>query len=245
METKCCTKCNKIKNLDKINFRLINKKKRNKTYFYSICRECEKQEKREYRKTHTEEIKEYNKKQWAGNKESYKKQHAEYRIKNRDKINRRRRERRKNNKEHYKEQDKKYRLENKEAIQERNNKYKRRKRKTDAAYRLRSGVSRSIYKALKKQGKNKNNSILKYLSYTMEELKIHIESQWESWMSWDNHGVYKLGGEKKWHIDHIISQADLPYDSMEHPNFKKCWALDNLRPLEAVANMQKGKHKDI
>ena len=26
---------------------------------------------------------------------------------------------------------------------------------------------------------------------------------------------------------------------MEHPNFQKCWALSNLRPLEAFENIRK------
>jgi len=51
-------------------------------------------------------------------------------------------------------------------------------------------------------------------------------------MNWDNHG--------KWHLDHIYPQSLLPYDSMKHPNFQKCWALDNLHPLEATENISKG-----
>lgn len=27
---------------------------------------------------------------------------------------------------------------------------------------------------------------------------------------------------------------------MDHPNFQKCWALENLRPLEALENIRKG-----
>ena len=61
-------------------------------------------------------------------------------------------------------------------------------------------------------------------------------------MSWKNYGVY-------WHIDHIIPQSDLPYTSMEDDNFKLCWALDNLRPLEAKQNLLDGakrtRHKNI
>ena len=52
-------------------------------------------------------------------------------------------------------------------------------------------------------------------------------------MSWENYGIY-------WQIDHIYPQSLLPYDSMDHPNFLKCWSLDNLRPLEATENIRKG-----
>ena len=49
----------------------------------------------------------------------------------------------------------------------------------------------------------------------------------------DNHGIYG------WHIDHIIPQSKLLYDSMDHPNFQKCWALENLQPLWAKDNISK------
>jgi 5-methylcytosine-specific restriction endonuclease McrA len=51
-------------------------------------------------------------------------------------------------------------------------------------------------------------------------------------MTWDNYGSY-------WHVDHIYPHSKLPYDSMDHPNFLKAWALNNLQPLEAIENMKK------
>jgi len=78
---------------------------------------------------------------------------------------------------------------------------------------------------------------MKHLPYTQEQLKEHLENQFDSKMTWDNYGTY-------WHIDHIYPQSLLPYDSLEHPNFQKCWALENLRPLEAKANIKKGNKVD-
>ena len=120
----------------------------------------------------------------------------------------------------------------------------------DPAYKLRNRLSKAIGNQLKVNNGSKNGrSILKYLPYTMNELRKYLESQWvgdKAWMNWDNHGVYKLGGERKWHIDHIIPQSLLPFDSMDHPNFLKCWSLDNLQPLDAVENMEKhNKLKNI
>ena len=34
--------------------------------------------------------------------------------------------------------------------------------------------------------------------------------------------------------------CDLPYQSMADENFRKCWALDNLRPLSAKQNIMDG-----
>ena len=71
------------------------------------------------------------------------------------------------------------------------------------------------------------------LEHNIIQLRQHIERQFDDNMNWDNYGIY-------WHIDHIIPQSCLPYTSMEEDNFKKCWALNNLRPLEAKENMTDG-----
>lgn len=52
-------------------------------------------------------------------------------------------------------------------------------------------------------------------------------------LNWNNYGIY-------WHMDHIIPQSYLPYVSMTEENFKRCWALNNLQPLEAKLNMMDG-----
>jgi len=81
----------------------------------------------------------------------------------------------------------------------------------------------------------------------MQELKNHIEKQFKPWMNWNNRGPYKINEWNDndpttwtWQIDHIIPQAKLPYTSMDDENFKKCWALENLRPLSAKLNLFKG-----
>lgn len=107
-------------------------------------------------------------------------------------------------------------------------------------FKIRDTVSRSIRKMLKQQNSKKKDSCFKYLPYTLEQLKEHLESQFEEWMSWNNYGGNINNPEKTWWIDHIIPQSILPYDSMEHPNFLKCWSLENLRPLEKNENVRKG-----
>lgn len=79
-----------------------------------------------------------------------------------------------------------------------------------------------------------------------------MESQFEQWMTWDNWGNYNSEqwddrdiSTWTWHIDHIIPQSKLLYDSMDHSNFKKCWSLDNLRPLSAKANLIKHNKSNV
>jgi hypothetical protein len=120
------------------------------------------------------------------------------------------------------------------AVKAREAKRRRDKRRSDPAYRLRNNVSALVYDALViKQGKTKGGSTFAHMEYTPAQLKEHLESQFDAHMSWENYGTY-------WQLDHVIPQAALIYDSLSHPNFKKCWKLDNLRPLERTENLRKG-----
>lgn len=67
--------------------------------------------------------------------------------------------------------------------------------------------------------------------YTVREFKLHIEQQFESWMTWGNHG--------RWHVDHIVPVGWLIDHGVIDPRIIN--ALDNLRPLEAHANLRRDR----
>ena len=162
-----------------------------------------------------------------------------YYSKNKDEVLRRATIHRKNNIEKERILKRKYRKQNHEAINANRRLYIKEKKLNDPEFVLRANVSRSVRHALTKRGKSKNgNSMLKFLPYSINELKAHIESKFESLMNLSNYG--RVNSEKMtWQIDHIIPQSKLRYDSMEDKNFQKCWALNNLRPLESFANLKK------
>ena len=116
----------------------------------------------------------------------------------------------------------------------------------DKNFLLRTRVSYSVWKVLRNKKTSCSN-----LEYTMNELRLHLESKFEYWMNWDNYGAYikKTWNDNdlstwKWSIDHIIPQADFKYESMNDDEFKKCWSLNNLRPISAKQNVLDGrKHK--
>lgn len=130
-------------------------------------------------------------------------------------------------------------------------------RKIDPNFYIRRSISFFIWKVLKSSSNSKNNkSCLTYINYTIEELKEHLENQFESWMTWKNYGAYRKDtwndidpSTWTWQIDHIIPQSTLPYSSMEDENFKKCWSLENLKPLSAKQNLLDGvtriRHKKV
>lgn len=139
-----------------------------------------------------------------------------------------------------KDKKKEYDRKNKNKINEKRRNYRLKKYRNDLIFRLSHNVGSVVRAYLKKNNGSKNNSSTwKALLFTPQDLKEHLEKLWEFWMNWENYG--SINGDKRtWQIDHIIPQILLPYDSFEHPNFLKCWALENLRPLETSENIKKG-----
>lgn len=150
-----------------------------------------------------------------------------------------------------KECDRAYRQENKRSLNEYQKLYRKTKYDNNIDFRLKVITSASINQFLRTQNLSKNNlSVLKYLPFSIQEFKIHLENQFEPWMNWGNYGIYRANvwNDKNmntwtWHIDHIVPQSLLSYTSMEDDNFKKCWALDNLRPLSAKRNILDGNKR--
>jgi hypothetical protein len=140
----------------------------------------------------------------------------------------------------YRKQNQIWRDEHREDIRCRQRE-KYRKIKKDPILKLRRMINSAVayYTNRLKKDLPMPKFTIHYLPYTLDQLKDHLESQFEPWMTWENHGVYNPS-RRTWQIDHIIPQSLLPFDSFDHPNFLKCWALENLRPLEALENIKKG-----
>lgn len=144
------------------------------------------------------------------------------------------------NKENKRLYDKEYNLKNK-GIRYNKTKENRNKRKqNDPIYKFKCNVSKQFYQVLI-QGVGKNGTtskkIMESVGYSFDQLRFHIESQFNDGMTWENYGNPKQG--KGWHIDHIIPTCAFGFSSYEDEDFKKCWALSNLRPLWAEDNLRK------
>ena len=160
--------------------------------------------------------KEYYKEYNLKNKEHRKKWHQEYYLKNIEHI-------------------KEYRLKNKERIKEwflknkqHTRDYERNKYKTDINYKLRMLCRSRIRAALK--GNFKSASTMELIGCTIEELRRHIESKFEPWMTWENHGL--------WDIEHIKAMST--FDLRCPVQQRACCHWSNLQPLEHIENMKKG-----
>lgn len=106
------------------------------------------------------------------------------------------------------------------------------KQASDPKYRINNSMGSNMWQSLRYRKGGRGWQDL--AGYTLKELMEHLERQFDEKMSWDNYGVY-------WHIDHIKPKSMFSYSSTDDKEFKDCWALSNLRPLEAQENRKKSR----
>jgi hypothetical protein len=175
---------------------------------------------------------------------------------NKEKDSKQRKARYENNKDHELSINREWHFSNEEKVKDYRRKWAHQRYNNDPVFRMRLIVSVSINSQLKSLGFSKDNvSCIKYLSYSVQELKDHIESLFEPWMTWENCGNYDSKTWKDddqstwtWQLDHIIPHSEFYYTSMEDRSFQDCWALSNLRPYSAKQNVIDGstraRHKN-
>lgn len=255
---KKCSRCGKVKDVGEFH-------KRGKDKFQPRCKECRSvanpiyhMEDKKYC-PQCEETKDKNGDNWQKScdtkdgwqgicKECRNKNAKEYHEKNREEINKKSREyysredvreRKKIYFEEYrdrpevKERVKKWFEENKYHVRVYKKIWAKEKYHKDIEYRLHSCFSAQLRDCLNTKGLVKDRKCFDIVGYSLEELKEHLEGQFDENMNWENHGVY-------WHIDHILPKVSFNFNDYNDEDFKKCWSLENLRPLEKIENLRKG-----
>jgi len=227
-----CKKCNFEKDATE-----FNKNKKYKSGFNSYCISCEKIQRQQYYQSNKDQIKERRKLYLKKNKEKIAERQKRYFAENKEKIlkytnvwNKKRRSEDENLHKWYKEYNKQYNKTHREKI----NKNKLKRIHSNPSIKLKATISTAIYNSLK--GRNILKNKYKWQSlvgYSVQQLKEHLERQFMPEMTWKNYGSY-------WHIDHIRPQSWFNFKSVKDEEFKKCWALENLQPLEATRNRFKG-----
>ena len=209
MKNKVCIKCGENKNVSDF---YVGKNQ---------CKECKKRCVKKYYEENKEKIRESQKKYREENKEKLKEYKKEYNKKYY-----------KDNKEKIRESQKKYREENKENIIERNIKYRKKRKKNDPLYKLTVNIRTLINMSFKRGGYTKKSRSYEILGCSFEDFKKHIESQFEDWMNWDNHGLYNGNECYGWDFDHII-----PVSSCEcEEDVYKLNHYSNFQPLCSYLN---------
>ena len=179
--------------------------------------------------------KEYNKEQYQKNKEQIKEQRKGYYLKNKEHIREQQKGYNLKNPEIKKERDKKYRLKNKESYKkwrlenkEHIRNHERNRYQTDVNFKLRKICRNRIRKALK--GATKSAATMELIGCTIDELRRHMESKFEPWMNWENHGL--------WDVEHIKAMSK--FDLTDPEQQRACCHWSNLQPMEHIENLKKG-----
>lgn len=127
----------------------------------------------------------------------------------------------------------KWRRENPEkaAVIERKREKKRNERiQSNPRCKLNKHLRSSIYVALK--GNKAGRHWESLVGYTVDELKQHLEKLFKPGWTWDNYGSV-------WAIDHKIPKAVFNYEHPEDIDFRICWSLKNLQPMDKIENIKK------
>ncbi len=214
METKVCNKCNIKKEINQFYFRA-----KVKGNYSNSCKKCESEMNKKYREANKEAVNLVAKNWKENNKEKTKEYNKKYKADNKSEI---------------KEKGKIYRSENKEKERERDRRNKK-KKLNDPVFKMAKTIRDSIGRAFKKNKKIKSKNTINILGCSFEDFKLHIESQFEEWMNWDNFGPYLTDGKRTWQIDHIIpiSLADTEEKIILLNHYT------NLRPLGSKENLEK------
>lgn len=205
MKEKTCLKCLITKNVCDFN----NDRNRHDG-LQPLCRDCNKEYKKEYYLKNKNKILSKSKNYYEQNKGDIVKRVKLWSENNQDKV------------KGYK---KDYVIKNREEI---NKKMSERKR-NEPLLKLKMLYRSKINKLLG----SKREGTFELIGCSPLQLKEHIEKQFLVGMTWENHGLYG------WHIDHIIpiSSANTDEDLKKlchYTNLQPLWALDNIRKRDKL-----------
>jgi hypothetical protein len=215
MENKCCNICNECKPLD-----AFYKDKTKKDGYTGKCKICQSLYIKKYYIDNKEEISEKNKKWRKNNYESIIKRNRKWKVDNLEKHN---------------ESQKKSRIKNKVKINKYRQEYFKKRKEVDPVFKLRCYLSRTISDTLRERKFTKKSKTCDILGCSFEEFKLHLESKFESWMTWGNYGNPKDGivvPNKTWDIDHIIPTSSVTNEE----ELLKLNHFSNLQPLCSYTN---------
>lgn len=204
---------------------------------YHLRKDKEKERKRLYYLNNKEKVTQRNKRWNEANPDKVKAAGLKWKKENPDKVKGWLTNWRVKNVEHEKE----YQAANRDKERARNRKNRKIKYDTDPVYRLSQVLRASIIQSFGSRSYQKSTLTATILGCTFEEFKTYIESKFEPWMNWLNHGLYNGEPGYGWDLDHNIplSVSDSALE-VECLNF-----YTNFQPLCSYINRDVKKDKVI
>jgi hypothetical protein len=117
--------------------------------------------------------------------------------------------------------------------------YKKKRFETDPLFKLKGNIRSLIVMSFKYYGYKKNSKTSNILGCSFEEFKLYLEYKFESWMNWNNRGLYNGEFNFGWDIDHIIPISS----AMNDEELIKLNHYSNLQPLCSKVNRDIKKNK--
>ena len=84
--------------------------------------------------------------------------------------------------------------------------------------------------AMRRAGLRKSERTIQLLGCTWQQLKTHLEGQFEAGMRWEDRG-------RLWHVDHIVPCSKFDLSKVEQQRL--CFHFTNLQPLWKSDNLRK------
>lgn len=221
--TKSCLYCKEEKELS-----LFVKSKTARLGVSNCCLQCRRKKSAEWRQKNPEQNSAIKKAWYEKNKEHVLRKTKEYREARPEWYAETTKQYLEKNKERNREKANAYYAANKKLVAE-----KLAKKKAESpAFALNNSIRWYVWKSLKgiKNGKKTEQLV----GWSEQELGRHIERQFLPGMGWHN--------RSEWHIDHIVPLSSFNITGPDCPEFKRAWALANLRPIWATDNLKK-RHK--
>lgn len=202
---KICTKCK-----EKKPFAEYYKDKSIRDGHTTRCKVCLQHLKKKYRQDNIDKVRANARQYYKNNADRLRANMRKYRANNIDKLRVQQRKRQKRS-----------------EAKDRRNKQRKERWKSDVKYRLTGTLRTRLRKALKRN--TKSVSTLALLGCSVEQLKRHLEKQFQPGMSWDK--------RHEWHIDHIVPCNS--FDLTDPIQQQQCFHYSNLQPLWKAENISK------
>ena len=231
MTLKQCPKCKQYWK----RYRKENKEKiaQYQEKYYQDNKEKANMRSKKYRQENKEKIKVWRREYRQENKEKIKAEQKKYYQDNKEKLKAQNKKYYQDNKEKAAQYQKKYRKENKEYLVPKQNKWRRKRRITNSTYRLNCLMKSAIRKSLKNGHSKQGRHWETLVPYNAIQLEKHLKKTLPKGYTWQDFMQGKL------HIDHIIPKSAFYFTKPEDMGFQICWALDNVRLLPALENINK------
>lgn len=226
---KICKKCSIEKDYSE-----YYKDKKSKDDHENTCILCRKYQKVIYWKNNKDKLTDKRKLFNENNKEHIKERQKKYYQENKEKISENKEKYKNNNKKKLRESSRRYRENNKEKVLNSNRIYKERKKEC-VIFKLTQTIRSAITKSLKRNEFTKNLKTKDIIGCSFEEFKLYIESKFEDWMTWENHGIYTGKYNETWQLDHIIPISH----AITEDDVYKLNRFDNFQPLCSMKNLEK------